>query len=150
LPLRPDFRNLKRPDGTYIYRGPTWKAQRERLLERCDHKCERCRVPNHERVIRADQGSWQLTTARWYHPDHLPPRAWKRIRTAYIVLTMAHLTHDPLQCDDADLAMLCQYCHLHYDLLQHRETRCNRKDLARPLIALSDLVQEYAQAGAGI
>ena len=51
-----------------------------------------------------------------------------------IVLTMAHLTHDPLRNDDEDLAMLCQWCHLNYDRNQHKQTRQVRKDAGRPLL----------------
>lgn len=72
----------------------------------------------------------------WYSPDGTPPNKWPRKRTVGIVLTMAHLTHDPLRNDDADLSMLCQWCHLNYDRQQHRETRLIRQDARRPLLAL--------------
>jgi hypothetical protein len=139
LPLSPDFRNLKDANGDFVYRGPAWKARRARLLDRCGHKCERCRVPHLTTVQRGKGGSWAVGEF-WFSWDGTPRHMWERVRTVRIILTMAHLTHDPLRNDDADLAMLCQWCHLNYDKMQHRETRCNRKDAARPLLLVADSV----------
>jgi hypothetical protein len=148
LPLRPDLRNLRDENGDYVYRGPAWKARRERLLERCGNKCERCRKPNHETVetitgLKWPDGRpgmlWRHTTG-WFNAMGVldPARLREKLRkphTIRVVLTMAHLTHDPLENDDADLAMLCQWCHLNYDRLHHKDTRSERKDAARPLLA---------------
>ncbi|MCW2243618.1 HNH endonuclease [Azospirillum canadense] len=47
-----------------------------------------------------------------------------------VVLTVAHLNHDPTDCRDENLAAMCQKCHLTYDAALHREnaarTRCGR------------------------
>ncbi len=134
MPLRPDLRNLSDANGDLIYRGPVYQARRERLLERADHKCERCRAPNRRVVVRAHLDSWK-DGDHWYSPDGLPPRAWVNIRRVRIVLNMAHLTHDPLRNEDDELAMLCQLCHFRHDKQQHKETRSARKDAARPLLA---------------
>ena len=40
-----------------------------------------------------------------------------------VVLTVAHLDHDPRNCDDTNLRALCQRCHLSYDAEHHRHTR---------------------------
>ncbi len=51
-----------------------------------------------------------------------------------VVLTVAHLNHDPSDCRDENLAALCQACHIGYDADEHarhaRETR-TRKRLAQ-------------------
>lgn len=51
-----------------------------------------------------------------------------------VVLTTAHLDHDPSNNDLANLRAMCQMCHLNHDAKQHaesaRETR-RRKELAR-------------------
>ncbi|HLY29910.1 MAG TPA: hypothetical protein VKQ36_02670 [Ktedonobacterales bacterium] len=39
-----------------------------------------------------------------------------------VVLTVAHLNHDPADCRDSNLAALCQRCHLSYDAAQHRSS----------------------------
>jgi hypothetical protein len=133
MPLSPELRHLRDADGELVYRGAAWQARRERLLARAGNKCERCRVPNGKVVERAHRDSWKHGE-HWYSPDGFPPRAWRKVRTLRIVLTMAHLTHDPLRNDDEDLAMLCQWCHLNYDRHQHKETRQAHKDAARPLL----------------
>lgn len=38
-----------------------------------------------------------------------------------VVLTMAHLDHDPGNCDDDNLVALCQRCHLSYDAELHAQ-----------------------------
>lgn len=38
-----------------------------------------------------------------------------------IVLTTAHIDHDPTNNDQANLAALCQRCHLNHDREQHKE-----------------------------
>jgi hypothetical protein len=142
------LRNLRDENGDYVYRGPVWAARRARLLERAGHKCERCRKPNGERVETITDLSWPYGTAMLWRPvdggwrNHCGaidrPRLTekrRRPRLIRVVLTMAHLTHDPLRNDDADLAMLCQWCHLNFDKVHHAETRALRKDAARPLLA---------------
>ena len=38
-----------------------------------------------------------------------------------VVLTVAHLDHDTTNNADANLAALCQRCHLSYDSIQHMQ-----------------------------
>ena len=37
-----------------------------------------------------------------------------------VVLTVAHLDHDPPNCADDNLEAMCQRCHLRYDAHHHR------------------------------
>ena len=39
-----------------------------------------------------------------------------------IVLTVAHLDHNPRNCALSNLKALCQYCHLHYDSHHHQQS----------------------------
>lgn len=39
-----------------------------------------------------------------------------------VVLTVAHLDHEPEHCDDENLKAMCQRCHLAYDQQHHAET----------------------------
>lgn len=45
-----------------------------------------------------------------------------------VVLTVAHLDHQPENCDDSNLAALCQRCHLHYDRAHHALERRKNKE----------------------
>ncbi len=50
---------------------------------------------------------------------HSEPARWAKGR---VVLTVAHLDHQPENCDDANLKAMCQRCHLRYDVPHHRAT----------------------------
>ncbi|MFP3986932.1 hypothetical protein U9R90_05395 [Streptomyces sp. E11-3] len=44
-----------------------------------------------------------------------------------VVLTVAHLDHQPENVDPANLMAACQACHLRYDAAHHRETRARTR-----------------------
>lgn len=46
-----------------------------------------------------------------------------------IVLTVAHLDHDPGNNDPSNLRAMCQACHLSYDRARHALTRAETRDL---------------------
>lgn len=56
------------------------------------------------------------------------PAKWAKGK---IVLTVAHLNHQPEDCRHENLKAMCQRCHLRYDVEHHqrnaRATRRNRK-----------------------
>jgi len=56
-------------------------------------------------------------------------------RVIRVVCTMAHLDHDPANNAEENTRFLCQWCHLNYDKLHHKETRSMHKDQRRPLLA---------------
>lgn len=41
--------------------------------------------------------------------------------------TVAHMDHDPSNCDPDNLRCLCPACHLRYDAVQHAESRRRNK-----------------------
>lgn len=88
-----------------------WLQLREDVLTRALDKCEWCGVENRQRGYREHDGSFVLATAG-------NPNRHKIIR---IVLTIAHLDHNTRNNDLANLAALCQRCHLHHDRWQHAE-----------------------------
>lgn len=170
MPIRPELR--------HHYRGPAWRAIRERILARAENRCEHCGVPNHKQAWRMcgwwtpstfEANAWasgwrlnlplgrhevngaaietlpgdiQLIHLPWRHagvPEHLACFPAGGHRLVYIVLTIAHLDHNPENNADANLAALCQWCHFRHDSALHafnaRNTRQARKDRARPLLA---------------
>ena len=100
-----------RPELRHFYRTPEYRIARERLVKRAKDRCEQCRVHNRALVVR---------------------EGGRKVR---IVLTMAHLDHNPANNQHSNLKLLCQRCHLAYDQLHHKETRSIRKDRARPLLS---------------
>lgn len=53
----------------------------------------------------------------WCNAQHGQPHP---ITGSKVVLTTAHLDHTPENCDDANLAALCQKCHNAYDAPMRR------------------------------
>ena len=113
------------------YRTPEWKAARATARVRAGDLCEgttellghtfedgRCASPNGNLVVRnkANPAVWCLADR---HRDD--PQLWRE--PIKVVLTTAHLDHDPSHNDLANLAVLCQRCHLAHDREQHAATR---------------------------
>jgi hypothetical protein len=99
MPIRADRRGLYPPPAE-------WREIRRAILERAGNRCEGsprypgCRVQN----------------------GQIHPRTGSRV-----VLTIAHLDHNPLNNSDSNLSALCQACHLGHDAQQHAESRRLRR-----------------------
>lgn len=109
-----------------------WKAIRTEILERADHKCEKCGVENYA-IIERGKAAWGSPVYRitpedgWRFASDGRPLPKENdafsIRKVKIVLTIAHLDHDPTNNgepgDRPNLRSLCQRCHLRYDHQHH-------------------------------
>jgi 5-methylcytosine-specific restriction endonuclease McrA len=87
-----------------------WKAISLRIRERAGQVCEWCPAENGKP-----------------HP----------ITGSTVVLTVAHLDHDPRNCADDNLKALCQRCHNRYDAPVRR---AGIKARARSAMAAGDLL----------
>lgn len=117
MPIKPENK------GKY---PPNWKSEiRPAILERAENKCEFCGVVNHAIGARDGGGVWHDENsihsmnnndgwALW--PDGFPAMV-------KIVLTIAHLDHDPTNNDPANLRALCQLCHNRYDVAHRQANR---------------------------
>jgi hypothetical protein len=141
----------------HLYRGEAYEAFRTALLDRAGNACEQCKAPNRQRVFRANRKEfagwwWSEITGMAHDPrgneqPHLPTFAIMEAnpdltwRGTKIVLTAAHLNRTPGDDRLENAKVLCQWCHLNYDLPQHvynsKETRLNRKDSGRPLLQVA-------------
>ena len=72
-----------------------WPAISRRIRNRAGGLCEFCGAQNHQP-----------------HP----------VTGSLVVLTVAHLDHNPQNCADDNLRALCQRCHLRYDAQHHAAT----------------------------
>lgn len=89
----------------YAARYPAdWPAISARIRERAAGRCE-CR------------GHCGLHTGRRCEERNGEPAKWAR---GTVVLTVAHLHHQPERCADDELLAMCQRCHLRYDQGFHR------------------------------
>lgn len=98
-----------------------WKDISRHIREdRAGNKCEWCGVANHAIGARDKTGGWH---------DHdgignMQSDAGFALFGPYpkiitIVLTVAHLDHNPGNNDESNLAALCQRCHLTHDRPEH-------------------------------
>lgn len=82
-----------RPERKALYPAD-WKAISLRKREAAGWRCEWCPAENAKP-----------------HP----------VTGSTVVLTVAHLDHDETNVSDANLAALCQRCHLRYDAKHHAQ-----------------------------
>ena len=144
-----------RPELKHFYKTPEYRAARERVIARAKNRCEQCGKPNGEMVetcsgrtlsLMGNPGRkvmcWRAAGSSWVtwcgvkmnaHPRFSVCTRMGKVRTIRVVLTCAHLNHNPSDNSDENLRFLCQWCHLNYDMDHHRETRSIRKDAKRPL-----------------
>lgn len=99
MPIRPENRQRYPAEWTTIRAG---------ILERAGHRCEGSPVYSD---CRAENGE--------PHP----------VTGSTVVLTIAHLDHQPENCDPANLRAWCQRCHNTYDAAHRRETQRQRRAL---------------------
>lgn len=93
MPIRPENRRLYPPDWPAISR-----AVKRRAAWRC-------------------QGSPAYPDCRAPHGQPHP------VTGSQVVLTTAHLDHNPANCADDNLRAWCQRCHLTYDAPHHARNR---------------------------
>lgn len=80
------------PDLRHLY-GPAWRQISLSRRSRAGWRCE------------------------WCDAEHGQPNP---VTGSKVVLTVAHLDHDPTNNAEDNLAALCQRCHLAYDADHHR------------------------------
>ncbi len=101
-----------------------WKAISKDIREnRAGNKCEWCGVENHAIGVRRPDGSF-------YSPEGMIQEAMAVDGDKFIkiVLTTAHLDHNPANNDYSNLASLCQKCHNNYDLPHRLESRRKNRE----------------------
>ena len=101
---------------------------------RAKNKCEFCKIRNYDIIKRLDDGEYRHpsqcewdTVNDYLNNGYSMLQALKLMGLTKIVLTVAHLDHNPSNCDYSNLRALCQYCHNKYDRKHRNETRKNSK-----------------------
>jgi len=104
-----------------------WKAISLRIREKAGQKCEKCAAPNGAEILRITSEDYgfepvyalrtgdifDATDGRCRGFQHAPDLEGKWVR---VVLTVAHLDHQPENCADENLRAWCQRCHNIYDM----------------------------------
>lgn len=120
MPIKPENKALYPAD---------WKQISARIRERAENRCEFCGILNGIIIIRTAKTwrqicgqEWDMIHAKIRHSSHNMTTALKSLGFTRIVLTVAHLDHNPANCADDNLRALCQCCHLTYDADHHAQT----------------------------
>lgn len=115
-----------------------WRKISQRVrFDRAQGRCEWCAKPHGETVLVGAKGCWAGPDDQWHDPfgRKIPgPMPWPndvwwkhviqhcgkppQIRQSVVILQTAHLDHDPTNCDETNLAALCQFCHAEHDVQQ--------------------------------
>lgn len=138
MPIRPENK-ARYPDD--------WPAISLRIRERAGQRCEWCGVANYALGAWVN-GQWWTAAPKGtglrddprpgedfpcFHPSSGDVE-WRRVTR--IVLTVAHLDHQPENCDDENLKALCQRCHNRYDAAMRR---AGIRERSRAMLACGDL-----------
>lgn len=104
-----------KPENRHRY-PPNWREISIGIRQgRAGGRCEQCGVPN---------GIWRNNATGQWTEDVGLADAWMLDgdHLARIVLTVAHLDHDPRHNDPSNLKALCQRCHNRHDAPHRRRT----------------------------
>lgn len=145
MPIRPENRSRYPVD---------WPQISARVRARAGQCCELCGVKNHALGGRLRDGTWCSASPRGEERLGLvwpkPGEFWwcsdadghmYELRIVRIVLTVAHLDHQPENCAEQNLKAMCQRCHLRYDQAHHAQTaaRTRREGKARADLFMDDI-----------
>lgn len=120
MPIKPENRNKYPADWDDI-------SYRIRIV-RAKNRCEVCGVVNHSIIHRMKDGSFRYASqaeldhvyARKIYSHSSLSESIKYHGFVRVVLTVAHLDHNPENCADDNLKAMCQKCHNSYDR-SHRD-----------------------------
>lgn len=130
-----------RPENKARYPADWPRLSRE-IRESVGWRCEWCAAPDWriapEGVWRFDNGYFERVDGgyRWHADDALtqvddlePEPTGRNVR---IILTVAHLDHQPENCGRSNLRALCQQCHNRYDLPHRQKTKAGTRAAMTP------------------
>lgn len=122
-----------------------WQEIREQILGRAGNCCEQCKVANGKRIARGagpfadtfqDENADVFDAETGEHIARVRMSEYRVKNMVTIVLTIAHLDHQPENCDPDNLRALCQMHHLRHDAAHHAETA---RSTRRERLAVADL-----------
>ena len=121
-----------------------WPEISHRKREAAGWKCEWCGVRGGAWGYRDDAGKFQECPREGFGPDYGRPPFWFGARRIIqIVLTVAHIDHQPENNEWSNLAALCQRCHLRHDARHHA---ANAAATRRAKMATADMFDSTPNA----
>lgn len=117
-----------------------WKTKiRPDILERANHCCEFCKVPNYKMILRGEWNGvdcyqdengfiYDASNSKQIGGDYLG-EVHPTNPLIKVVLTIAHLDHDTDNNEYSNLAALCQKCHNNHDKEFRKKNRRKNKGM---------------------
>jgi hypothetical protein len=137
-----------KPENAALYPA-NWKTEiRPGILGRAQWRCEACCVANHAWGWRDHRGGFHEVCKESFGHYMIGEHQFRRwppfeiesdqgpLKIIKIVLTIAHLDHDPRNCAPENLRAWCQRCHLAYDLPHHQVSAYMTRRAARNTLEL--------------
>lgn len=119
-----------RPEHRYFYPIDWPQLSAVIRFRRAGGRCEGCGRPHLTRVVCLSDGRWWDTKiGSWRDGRGRRVRGrpaidlLSEVRTTRVVLAAAHRNHDTSDNSDANLAALCQRCHMLHDRDEHQRRR---------------------------
>jgi len=106
-----------------LYPG-NWKRIRAEVLARAENRCECFGECGLHRTTPGPRRCVEI---------HLAPAKWAK---GQVVLTIAHLNHNPKDSRRRNLKAMCQRCHLRYDVKHHQKNASETRDRKRGVLRL--------------
>jgi len=102
---------------------------------RAKNHCEVCGVRNYSIIERHKYGKWSYVSqalmdqlySKIKYAGHNMTTALRYFGFVKVILTTAHLDHNPENCDHDNLKAMCQKCHNSYDAEHRKQTRREAK-----------------------
>lgn len=132
-----------------------WAEISKAIRQREGHRCKFCGVPNYALGFRQFDGTFIPVQGNDYLDaagmgrfgykagrelaSHYNNREGLEKRYIVIILTVAHLDHDTTNNDPANLAALCQRCHLNHD---RKDNMRRKREAKRQRMGLRDMFEE--------
>lgn len=132
-----------------------WPQISERVREEAGQRCEWCGVENGAVILRGSDNQYGASLPAWRYADApvydhtfsactgepIPGANWDTFDPnargpVKVVLTVAHLDHQPENCARENLRALCQKCHNDYDAPVRRRGIAERRKAA---LAVADM-----------
>lgn len=127
-----------------------WPQISKRIREAAGNKCEKCKAPNGQMILRfqgedyggepvyitRDNEIYSAEDGRQVGSDYFA--AYDLTKMVKVVLTVAHLDHQPENCAADNLRAWCQRCHNIYDMPMRKAGIAQR---AREALAIADMFE---------
>ena len=123
-----------KPENKKLY-PKNFKEISGKVKESQGHKCAFCNIPDKIVVYRGvhnGENVYMTENCNLFRADNSEficnyPNFYASKKAIKVVLTTAHLNHDPTNNAPENLKALCQRCHNAYDAKHRAETRKNTK-----------------------